>query len=291
MRILISSLVILLFGCDVFGSSVMDRTTPLPVDVDPITDGNWYRPAPEVTWQWQLSVPDGETLNTTYDVTIYDVDLFDTSTSTISDLHADGRKVICYFSAGSYEEWRDDEDEFNGNDLGRTLDGWEGERWLDIRSTNVHRIMKARLDLAVTKNCDGVEPDNMDGYLNNPGFNFTANDQLAYNRFIANEAHKRELSVALKNDLDQVEDLVDYYDFSVNEQCFQYDECSYLKPFISARKPVLNAEYPEEDDSLSSDLDDSSVDDLCAASNDLEFSTLVLPLDLDDSFRRSCLSS
>jgi len=95
----------------------------------------------------------------------------------------------------------------------------------------------------------------------------------------------------LKNDLDQVEDLLDYYDFSVNEQCFEYDECEMLVPFIDDGKPVLNAEYPEEDDDLSSDLNDSSVDDLCDASNILKFSTLVLPLDLDDSFRRSCLSS
>ncbi|MFG1496562.1 endo alpha-1,4 polygalactosaminidase [Saccharospirillum sp. HFRX-1] len=288
---LVSSVVIFLAGCQVSGSSVLNRTMPLPVDVDPITGGDWYKPSPKVTWQWQLLVPDGESLNDTYDVEIYDVDLFDTSESTISDLQAAGRNVICYFSAGSYEDWRDDEGEFNGNELGKTLDGWDDERWLDIRSTNVHRIMKARLDTAKDKGCDGVEPDNMDGYLNNPGFNFTARDQLAYNRFIANEAHKRNLSVGLKNDLDQVEDLVDYYDFSVNEQCFQYDECDMLVPFIDADKPVLNAEYPEEDDDLSSDLTDSSVNDLCTASDDLDFSTLVLPLDLDDSFRRSCLSS
>lgn len=288
---LLGSVVIFLAGCQVSGSSVLNRTMPLPVDVDPITGGTWYKPGVEVTWQWQLLVPAGQSLNATYNVEIYDVDLFDTSESTISDLQAAGRKVICYFSGGSYEEWRDDEGEFNGNELGKTLDGWEDERWLDIRSTNVHRIMKARLDTARDKGCDGVEPDNMDGYLNNPGFNFTARDQLAYNRFMANEAHKRNLSVGLKNDLDQVDELVDYYDFSVNEQCFQYDECVMLVPFIDANKPVLNAEYPEEDDDLSSDLTDSSVNDLCTASNALEFSTLVLPLDLDDSFRRSCLSS
>lgn len=288
---LVSSVVIFLAGCQVSGSSVLGRTMPLPVDVDPITGGTWYKPGVEVTWQWQLLVPADQSLNDTYNVEIYDVDLFDTSESTISDLQAAGRKVICYFSAGSYEDWRDDEGDFAGNELGNTLDGWEDERWLDIRSTNVHRIMKARLDTARDKGCDGVEPDNMDGYLNNPGFNFTARDQLAYNRFIANEAHKRSLSVGLKNDLDQVQELVDYYDFSVNEQCFQYDECNMLVPFIDANKPVLNAEYPEEDADLSSDLNDSSVNDLCAASNALEFSTLVLPLDLDDSFRHSCLSS
>lgn len=293
-------LVLILAGCQVSGSSVMNRTMTLPVNVDPITGGTWYQPEAGVTWQWQLLVEDGSTLNDSYPVEIYDVDLFDTSTSTIAALKVN-HTVICYFSGGSYEGWRDDEAEFNGNELGNKLDGWD-ERWLDIRSTNVHRIMKARLDLAVEKGCDGVEPDNMDGYLNDPGYNFTAQDQLAYNRFMANEAHKRNLSVGLKNDLDQVEDLVEYYDFSVNEQCFQYDECDLLVPFISANKPVLNAEYPEEDVDLrktsvapdpftDSDMDDSAVTALCEDSDSLGFSTLVLPLYLDDSFRRTCLSA
>lgn len=299
---LVSSVVIFLAGCQVSGSSVLNRTMPLPVDVDPVTGDTWYKPDVEATWQWQLLVPEGESLNMTdyTNVEIYDVDLFDTSVDDIATLQLN-HKVICYFSAGSYEGWREDADDFNGDELGSKLDGWD-ERWLDIRSTNVHRIMKARLELAAEKGCDGVEPDNMDGYINDPGFNFTARDQLAYNRFIANEAHKRNLSVGLKNDLDQVEDLVDYYDFSVNEQCFQYNECSYLVPFITAGKPVLNAEYPEEDADLRTatvapdpftdgDIDNTAVTELCDASNTLKFSTLVLPLSLDDSFRRTCLSS
>lgn len=283
-------ILVLLAGCQVSGNSVIDRSMPLPVEVAPLTSGNWYRPAVAVTWQWQLLVDSGASLNDSYDVEIYDIDLFDTSAATIDALQADGRRVICYFSGGSYEDWRDDEAEFNGDELGNTLDGWPDERWLDIRSTNVHRLMKARLDVAQQKGCDGVEPDNMDGYLNDPGFKLTARDQLAYNRFIANEAHRRGLSVGLKNDLDQIEDLVDYYDFSVNEQCFQYDECDLLVPFIEAGKPVLNAEYPEEDDDLSSDLNDASVTALCDQSNDLRFSTLVLPLDLNDDFRHACLT-
>ncbi|HET8903218.1 MAG TPA: endo alpha-1,4 polygalactosaminidase [Saccharospirillum sp.] len=281
------SLMAVLAGCQGAGSSVADSTKPLPVNVAPVTGGSWYQPPVGVTWQWQLLVPAGTSLNTSYDVAVYDVDLFDTSEATIQDLKvSDGRKVICYFSGGSYENWRDDEAEFSGNELGSTLDGWPNERWLDVRSTNVHRIMQERLDLARDKGCDGVEPDNMDGYLNDPGFNFTASDQLAYNRFIANEAHKRGLSVGLKNDLDQVEALVDYFDFSVNEQCFEYDECGLLKPFIDAGKPVLNAEYPADDW-----LDDANeIDQLCNQANALQFSTLILPLDLDDSSRHSCLS-
>ena len=251
----------------------------LPVDVAPITDGAWYRPALFVTWQWQLQ----GAINSSYGVEIYDVDLFDTTVSSIDALQAEGKKVICYFSAGSYEGFRADKDEFYPADLGKTLDGWEEERWLDIRSGNVHSIMKSRLDLASSKGCDGVEPDNVDGYNNNTGFSLTANDQLAYNRFIANEAHSRGLSVGLKNDTDQVAGLVDYYDFTVNEQCFEYSECDTLIPFIVSGKPVLNVEYLEVyvTDSVARAT-------LCSDSVNMQFSTLVLPLDLDDSFRLGC---
>ncbi len=249
-------------------------------NVPPVTSGNWYRPTPLVAWQWQLS----GTVNISYDVAIYDIDLFDSSETFIQQLQASGKKVICYFSAGSYEEWRPDAHQFTANDLGNPLDSWPGERWLDIRSTNVHSIMKNRLDLAMQKGCDGVEPDNVDGYTNNSGFNLTATDQLAFNRLIANEAHSRDLSVGLKNDLDQINDLIAYYDFAVNEECFEYSECDTLAPFINHGKAVLNAEYKQEY------VNNNNVRNaLCADALNRQFSTLILPLNLDDKFRFGCL--
>ena len=248
--------------------------------VPPITAGSWYRPEVSVTWQWQLE----GTLNTSYPVSLYDVDLFDTTTTRIKNLQSSGKKVVCYFSAGSYENFRDDKALFVPSDLGSTLDGWADERWLDIRSPNVHKIMKKRLDVAKQKGCDGVEPDNMDGYTNLSGFSLTAQDQLAYNRFIANEAHKRNLAVGLKNDLDQVRELVDYFDFAVNEQCFEYNECDMLLPFINQGKPVLTAEYL---DKYVKNASDRAA--ICLESKNKQFSTLILPLDLNDSFRFSCL--
>jgi|GEM_PF-581403 len=269
------------FTIDVPGGST-DTGGMLDPNVAPITVGNWYRPDTGTTWQWQLQ-PGAGGINTTYDVAVYDVDLFDAPQSLIDDLQADGRRVICYFSAGSYEDFRDDANEFLPADLGSPLDGFADERWLDIRSTNVHRIMQERLDMAAAKGCDGVEPDNVDGYQNASGFDLTATDQLAFNRFLANEAHTRGLAVALKNDLDQIPDLVVYFDFSVNEQCHEFDECDALQPFIDAGKPVFNAEYAD------GFVNDASVrDDLCTAALGQNLRALVLPLDLDDSFRFSC---
>jgi len=261
-------------GCFNGGSSGNGDDDDADADIAPITTGNWYRPSVSTTWQWQLI----GTINTAYDV-----DLFDTSAALIQQLQADGRIVICYFSAGSFEDWRTDANAFDSDDLGNTLSGWPNERWLDIRSESILAIMQDRMDLAVQKNCDGVEPDNMDGYVNNSGFDLTAADQLAYNRRIANLAHERDLAVGLKNDLDQVEDLIDYYDFGVNEECFAYDECDLLAAFIDAGKPVLSAEYDNE-----YVTNPSARTTLCTDALNRQFSTLVLPLDLDDSFRYSC---
>jgi hypothetical protein len=222
-------------------------------------------------------------LNSSYDVAIYDLDLFDTSADQIRDLHTQGRKVICYFSAGSYEAWRTDADQFSEADLGRELDGWPDERWLDIRSADVATVMTQRLDLAVQKGCDGVEPDNVDGYANDSGFDLGPGDQLTYNRLLASEAHARGLAIGLKNDLDQIADLVGDFDFAVNEQCFQYDECDLLAPLIDHGKAVLQVEYRQiyVDDAAARAA-------LCQDAQRREFSTLILPLDLDDAFRYSC---
>jgi hypothetical protein len=253
--------------------------TTYPVRDSANTSGVRYRPPVNVTWQLQLQ----GNVNSSYPAEIYDIDLFDSSESLIDSLQASGKKVNCYFSAGSYEKWRSDASEFSPDDLGSVVAGWEDERWLDIRSANVRRIMQNRLEQAKQKGCDGVDPDNMDGYANSSGFDLSAADQLAFNRFIAGEAHERGLSVGLKNDLDQVIQLVDYFDFSVNEQCHEFDECGLLAPFINRGKPVLNVEYQE--DLITNNAKRRS---LCDAAAEEDFSTLILPVQLDDAFRYSC---
>lgn len=243
-------------------------------------------PGMDSTWQWQLTVQDGQSaINTSYDVNIYDIDLFDNSADLFASLHAQGRKVICYFSGGSYEDWRPDASAFPAAGLGNALDGWPGEKWLDVRSTGVRDVLAARLDLAKQKGCDGVEPDNVDGYANNTGFPLTAQDQLDFNGWLATEAHARGLAIGLKNDLDQVPELVGSFDFAVNEQCHAYDECLMLAPFTGAGKPILNVEYADPESLANAQALTTTV---CTPSRAVFMYTLVLPLLLDDSFRVSC---
>ena len=253
----------------------------LDLNAPPVTGGDWYRPTVATRWQWQLL---GAPINTAYAVELYDVDLFDRQ-GDVAALKAAGFRVICYFSAGSSEDWREDFARFQEDELGEALDGWEGERWLDIRSENVWAIMQDRLELAAEVGCDGVEPDNVDGFSNDTGFSLTGDDQLAFNRALANAAHERGLAVGLKNDGDQVPALVDYFDFSLNEQCHEYDECAQLRPFIDAGKPVLNAEYTEDDTRAAAE---ALADEICPSALSGQLRTLVLPWELDDAFRVSC---
>ncbi len=205
-----------------------------------VTAKRIWRPAPHTTWQWQLS----GRLDLSVRARMFDVDLFDTPASAVARLHARGRRVVCYLSAGSSERGRPDAASFPAAVLGRPLEGYPDERWLDIRRLDVlGPVMERRLDICRRKGFDGVEADNVDGYTNGTGFPLTGADQLAYNRFLARAAHARGLSIGLKNDLDQVRALEPSFDWALDEQCFQYDECDRLLPFVRARKAVFTVEY------------------------------------------------
>jgi hypothetical protein len=207
---------------------------------------------------------------------MYDVDLFETPASVVASLHGAGRKVVCYLNAGAWENWRPDAGSYPHALLGKGLQGWPGERWLNIRRLDaLMPLINARLDQCRAKGFDGVELDNVDGYANDTGFPLTADDQLRFNIALANAAHAHGLSVALKNDLDQVGALLPYFDWALDEQCFEYQECDKLTPFIAAGKPVMEVEYNVAPASF------------CPQTNALGFNALYKHLALD-AYRVSC---
>jgi hypothetical protein len=237
----------------------------------PVSCPRCWHPDLDTSWQWQLS----GTIDQSVDVQMYDVDLFETSAAQVDLLNDGNRYAICYLDAGTYENWRPDASQFPSSVRGKS-NGWPGERWLDIRRMSVLKpIMAARLDQCAVKGFDGVEFDNVDGYANRTGFPLTALEQLKYNVWLANQAHLRGLSAALKNDLGQVKTLLPYFDYAVNEQCFQYKECSSLLPFIAAGKPVFQVEYQ------------LSPAKFCPKANALNFNSLRKNLSLD-AYRVAC---
>src|SRR2546422_1613490 len=136
--------------------------------------------------------------------------------------------------------------------------------------------MEARMDMCVTKGFDGIEVDNVDGYSNPTGFPLTYQDQLNYDIFLANAAHARGLSVGLKNDVGQVKDLLPFFNWALDESCFNFNECSTLLPFINAGKAVFQTEY------------DTS--QYCGQANTLNFNGIVKH-QLLDAWIQPCRSS
>jgi hypothetical protein len=193
-----------------------------------------------LTWQWQLS----GRIDLDVPADVYDLDHQSTTAGQVAALHRAGRRVICYVNAGAYERWRPDAGAFPDHVLGEPLDGWPDERWLDVRRWDViGPLLDARVRGCRGKGFDAVEADNLDGYTADSGFPLSADDQLTFNRRVAGLVHRHGLAVGLKNDLDQVGALVPYFDFAVNEQCAEHDECAALTPFIQAGKAVFHAEY------------------------------------------------
>ena len=238
------------------------------------TDGSTgWRPAIGDTWQWQLS----GTLDTSLSVAVYDIDMFTNDATTIAGLHARGVRVICYVDVGTLEPGRPDDAQFPASVLGNSVQGWPGEYWLDVTSPNVKTLMQSRFELAAQKGCDGVEPDNVDGYSNDPGFPTTAAQQVAYDQWVASAVHALGMAVALKNDRDQIGDLLAAFDFALDEQCVVYSECDLLAPFIQAGKAVFEVEYG----------DSTTASSVCPQAKADHFDTIIKDMSLD-AWRISC---
>ncbi|KAL4901302.1 hypothetical protein BDW74DRAFT_84984 [Aspergillus multicolor] len=241
---------------------------------------NVWQPAVGTSWQIVLRYPLNDT---SVDVDVYDIDLFDNEKEMMDELHNDGRKVICYFSAGTYEDWRDDASKFPSDDIGDNLDEWEGESWVNIRSSKIRDIMLDRLDIAVEKGCDGVDPDNVDGYDNTNGLDLTEDDTVDYMNFLAEEAHSRNLSIGLKNAGAVIDRVIGNMQWSVNEQCAQYEECDTYAAFVRKNKPVFHIEYPKGDDTNNQvSVTGAKKASACDFDDSNEFSTLIKNMDLDN---------
>ena len=198
--------------------------------------GTHWMPKPGTSWQWQLSSTGA--LDTSFDVQVYDIDLYENSASTIASLKAAGRKVICYFDT-AYEPGRPDStllDPYKHNPVA----GWPGQYWLDVRVPAVVDVMKARIALAQSKGCDAIEADDVDSLSNNPGTGITAVEQQAFIKTLAAEAHAHGMAYALKSDISDIPAVLEDVDFDINEQCFKYNECNALAPCIAAGNAVYH---------------------------------------------------
>ena len=204
-----------------------------------VTVAPWF-PRKGATWQWQL---DGK-IATSVHASVFDVDVDDTSAATVAALHRLGRRVICYVDVGTWESYRADAAKFPKRVLGKAVDGWPQERWLDIRRIDLLApILRARLDTCARKGFDALEPDWLDAFDQETGFAITRADSIRFDLWIAQEAHRRGLGVAQKNGPGLVTSLHKAFDFAITEDCFAYNECTAYRAYLAAGRAVLDAEY------------------------------------------------
>jgi len=251
---------------------------------------------------------------------VYDIDGEYATAAQVSALHAQGKKVICYVDLGVWEDYRPDASTFPGvqqegkkytgdprfanvDIIGSDDNGWNGSKWMDIRRIDILKpiMMKRLVDWCQAKGFDSVEPDEITDYSNDPGFPLTYQDQLAYNRAVADWVHSLGMSVGLKGDIEQARDLQPSFDWTLNEECFMYDECTTvsgdgpgdnlgdrpgLQTFVNANKAVWVAEYPSEypddqkDQSTASLLAAATYSSICHTSSAQRFNTAFYVLGL-----------
>ncbi|KAI0020734.1 glycoside hydrolase superfamily [Xylariomycetidae sp. FL0641] len=264
-------------GACAFHCSASSSPSPLATSLPTATNATGLlQPAVGTSWDYPLGytlTPAAANASTQF----YVVDLENTPAATVAALAAAGHDVVCYFSAGSVEAYRPDAGAFPSDAVGQTLDGWPDERWLDVRSPGVREVMTKRITNAKDKGCQGIDPDNVDGYDNDSGFPLTQADAVDYVRFLAQTARAHGLATGLKNAGDIVESVTDVAAWAVVEQCAEYDECDLYAPFVRAGKPVFHVEYTEKDE-----VDGALRKKACGAGSQMGFSSIVKHLSLDE---------
>jgi len=200
---------------------------------------------PQMSFDWDLrsDLP----VNSQYSAEVVDIDAFDNSAELVAELHSQGKKVIAYISVGSIENWRSDAADFPTSIIGNNYDGWDGEKFLDIRDIDaLAPIMRARLDMIKAKGFDAVEPDNMDSYTNNTGFDISERDVINYCKWLSDEAHNRGLSIGQKNATELADQLVDSFDWILLEDAFEQGFQEEAQIYITKNKAVFATEYTDE---------------------------------------------
>lgn len=226
----------------------------------------WWHPGPLSSWQYAIGEPFPIAVPTDIgNVEAYDIDEGNEAgtsprqvEASVAAIHASGAKAICYVETGGWESYRSDASEYDSAILGRAVPGYTDERYVDIRQWSddpgptglaLGQILTARFQLCKDEGFDGVETDLDDTYTDNTGFPLTMASELTFMTDMAGVIHGLGMAWFLKNDINGdsiITDIEPLADGTVNEQCWQYDECSALEPFVKAGKPVLNVEYADE---------------------------------------------
>ncbi|MDB4963907.1 MAG: hypothetical protein JWP01_3906 [Myxococcales bacterium] len=281
----------------------------------------WWTPKPGETKNWDIQVNPPFDLATAR--TMYIVDLWDVATPTtieygdmgpvsvpagplagkVTELKAAGAKVICRVGTGAIRLTDPDARKFAGFEATPPDDptppaagsviGWHtrdaDERFLDLRTAS-RALWQARLfkrfDLAKQLGCDGIEPDWIASFAAATGFTVTIDENIAWAKTVAAQAHERDLSVGMQNGTNGIVDQVAVdFDWLLAERCGEFDDCDTTRSFIALRKAVFAVDYQtdEEGNALPMSL-------LCGHQLDAQIEDgLIKDNALSSSYRATCM--
>lgn len=210
----------------------------------------WWTPTVDITWDIQFGVDaDARLVLPDEPIAAIDLDGAETRAETITSLRRRDIRTICYVNVGAWESWRPDAGDFPQGILGNDYPGWPGERFVDIRALDMlGPIIEKRFDECAGKGFDAIEPDNIDTAFTDSGFSLTREDQLAFNHWLADAAHKRGLAIFQKNVPELTAELVEVYDGAITEDCAADRWCREMTPYRAHGKPVLAIEYTDVTD-------------------------------------------
>jgi len=231
----------------------------------------------------------------------------------VSQLHAANKYSICYVEAGA-QQAEPDGSHFAAADYGNDasqyqMQGYPGEYWFDTRgfaaykygdsnsvltgaAANIAAGMAQRIAGCKAEGQDAIEPDDLDGYTNQSnsgaaggGWGLTQQDASGYEQWLAYTAHSDGLAVFQKNDGANTSTDEPYFDGMIIEECNHYnDPCTGASGdganlYVSAHKPVLNAEYTEDGESTAK---------FCSADESAGITGALFNVDLDGKTYQTC---
>mgnify|MGYP000249402383 FL=1 len=228
-----------------------------------------------------------EDINLEYTADIYIIDALYSTKDFITRMKQSDISPYCLFSVGVYEVYEVDQDKFAPSDLGEVADEMNTQKWVNIASGSIRKIMGDRIALARDKDCDGVVFAHIDSYKHKTGFDIDKASNLAYLAELTQLAKHAKMQVGVRVNMQdgfeavaEVEELVD---FALSEECIEYHNCHTLAPFIDHNKSVFNVEYNTK--YLESKV---YFDSMCINAHEHNVSTSLLPKLLDGTFWFDC---
>ncbi len=193
--------------------------------------------------------------------TVYDVDGILTPKSTVTTLRNMGFRSICYIEVGTAGDYYTAAQEGipvtyfkqfqNAGVVGLKLSGYD-EWFLNINAPATTRILEDMISQqCAAKGFDAVETD-LDVTYNDKegktGFTITQANEETFLRNLALYMNRNGLVWFSKNLCHSVSQsfvnaMEPYAAGDIDEEAQQYNTISYIKPFLTAKKPVLDVEF------------------------------------------------